>query len=250
MSSPSFFLILFLSTMQVFAHDHIPEHEASATNTNIGLRVFKPINNFTLKLEYQTGNKYEEQRYSFFKLGSSYKLARGLKLFTYYSGHRGLRHPDDWIVTPNGEWKWFDTGDRLEHLVDVGFRYKFRPNELAPYLMGVDSFFQFNDFNGQSIFIFEPSFQYFTLNKGEPIWSYKAKLSLYHALNFVSEDIYKKGLYLSVNRHVQNNLVLSLSYRYLLESWSESETFLDTQSESYIAEDITHSLNLNISLFI
>jgi hypothetical protein len=247
--SKVYFLLIFILSTPLFAHDHVPSKTTEESNANAGLRIFKSIGRFTAKLEYQVGDKYE-QRYSFYKIGTSYKLQKGLKLFAYYSGHRGLRHQDDWIIKRSGYWDWTNTGDRLEHLVDLGVRYKFRPNELAPYLFGLEGYYQFNDFNGQSIFIFEPSFHYFILEKGRPSWSYKAKVSLYHPLNFESEDLYKKGIYLSLNRHLNERLLISLSYRYLDESWAESQLSLEREKGSYTVDDITHSLNLNISLFL
>lgn len=245
-----FLFCLSLVLGSALAHDHAPPHDTETSNYNIGIKAFKSFGLFTPKFEYQQGNKYENRRFSYYKLGSSFKLFRGLKLSAYYSGYRGLRHQDDWILNSKGDWIWQETGNRLEHLLDIGVKYKYRRSELSPYLYGIKANYQFNNFNGQTILIVNPSVHYFSLSRGVPQWSYLAQLSIYTPINFENEVLYKKGLYFSTNKHIRDNLILSFFYRYLVETWVDSQDSIDRNEGSYIAHDVTNTFGVNAIIYL
>ena len=242
------FILVFIS-FELMAHDHIPQKEKDHFGGGVGFRIFKNIKKVNIKLETESGSRYTSQSYSLSRFGFSYKLLNGLKLGAYYSYNKGLRHQDDWIVK-NGKWLWDDTSNRVERLSEIKLVYKRRSSELSTNLFGIESLYQSNSFNGQSILKINPFIQKFVLSSGRPNWSFKISLPIYIPLNFDSEFLYKKGLYVSSVKHFSSNYMLSLSVRYLSESWSESQSTTDRAGERYTATDNRADLLLNMIIIL
>ena len=243
-----FILLLLGGVESIQANDNRPPTIEVHGVASFSARVFKKISRFNLKVEAESGTRYTNKNYSSIKVGSSYLLAKGLKLGAYISEHKGLRHQDDWIVK-GGDWFWDDTTQRSETISELGISYRKRKNELSTFLYGSVFSYEFNSFNGQTIIKLNPFAQKFILSKSKPDWSFKISLPLYIPVNFKSNLLYKRGVYISNVKHVSQSFLLSLSLKYLVESWGESQNSIDREQGDYSVEDHSRELLLS-AIFI
>jgi hypothetical protein len=191
------------------------------------------------------GYVYSSHIIKFAEIGTYYKIKNNTKIGAFLSEHHGLRHPNDWVIS-NGQWDWQDTSKRSEVITRLVYSKKFRHFN-SPIVYNLKAEYQANSFNGQSLILLKPALHYFYMNGGSPLWSLNSAIPLYFPLNFEKNTIYKKGIYNSFLYHYSSNFLLSITHKYLVETWTESDKIKKANSNwSYEVDDITSELSLSL----
>ena len=245
----SFMSFLLFSTISHGKSDNSPKEKLSS-ETGISIRLFKKYSFFSLLFDSKFSKRYEKQSFSHFKVGSYLKIDRGVQLGMFFTEALGLRHQDDWKKRRSGFWGWGDSSRRKEYLININVEKRIRFNQLSSNIFGIKVDFQRNFFNEQNIIFIEPSWHYFFLEKGEPLWSIRAKATFYDALNFDVAGLYKRGLYMSLIKNINRNFLISLDYLNLKEVWSQSKKSKESNQTAYSSHDITNELTVNLVYYL
>lgn len=240
------FFLTFIIITNIYAHDHKPSNKTNFSGHDSFIRLFKKTKLLTYKFEYENGRRYKEHKSSSLEFGAYYKMTKAQKIGVFIGEFNGKRHSDDWIVN-NGDWHWKDTGERVERFMKLVYIGKYRFSKLDPTLYILKTSYIVNDYNANNTVVLEPGFHYFQLESSVPIWSLKTSIPLYFSVNYDSKDLYKKGLYVSLLKHLDKNFAIGLNFKHLTESWVESTDFLKlTPSDAYSSKDVSQTIGLSI----
>jgi len=237
------YLLLCIISISAFAHDHRPESNQDFSQ-NIELTSFFQLEDFKVKFKISNSNKYSSNQQSYL-IGSYYLISKFDKIGFFASFENGNRYSNDWIIE-NSKWKWIDTSNRQETLYHFVYSKKIKSSEM-PLMYEFHHTYLINQFNNHSTFILKPSLHYFYFNDGVISYSIRVELPLYFALNYDENGLYKKGIYLSSIKHLNKELSMALTFKYLEETWVDSEDSLRLRpTQPYEVTDQSTSLGFNI----
>jgi hypothetical protein len=223
--SKKWWFITLLTPLVTLAHDHVP-YPKTHNAQSLDVIFLKTINNFQPKLQIENGKRYNNTAHSKMLFGSYWKYTKTSRIGVFYSETRGLRHSEDWVFQSD-DWFWLDTSQRKEYLIDLVHTNRWRHLGL-PLLYNFNTTYQINNSQGHSTLIAKPGIHYFFKDEGLIKYSIKLDIPLYFALNYDNENLYKKGLYLSLNYHYSKPVTVSFFTDYLEETWVASSDALDS----------------------
>jgi hypothetical protein len=164
----------------------------------------------------------------------------------------GHRRTDDWQNKNESGWKWSDTKERYESLLEFDYSKKFLPfvnsqSVRLPLTLELKTTLLINLDNSEQTLVLKPGGSYFWIQGLIPKYSLHISLPLYLPLNFEQQTIYKSGLYLGGLYHFSQRYQYGMYFRYSSLQWTESEDFKKKKpAQSYQATEIEQVLGFEI----
>lgn len=213
--------------------------------TQANLKIFKRADTLTFFSHLAGGSFYNNKSSSLARFGIYHKLSRTHKWGVFLRNQQGMRHSDDWIRAETGEWKWDDTSDRSEQVATLAYRLSYRFGS-TPLHVRLQTEIEKNFWNHNERVIMRPSFNYFIFSQQGVEFSLHYAPSVYYALNFEREHLYKTGHYLALLYHISRRYQVGLNYQQIRERWSESSEQFKARNpgERYDVTDTINTLGL------
>jgi hypothetical protein len=217
------FLIISLGLSAFAAHE--PSSEKESLNPYGIFRIFKTIDK-KHKFVASTFFRKDNDRNTY---GADFSLRRKVSKHVQYGIEgdvkSGIRHDDDWII-PNGTWEWED-----ESSTEFGTTLFLKFKKGLYFLPGTNWIGEINlkTHNNwtETLLTLKPeaTLTYVHFANGKPLYNIYTKLQYYIPLNYSTEDIYQKWLYLGTMLHWKKNLRPFVFIALKDETWTRSEAF-------------------------
>lgn len=227
----------------------IPNDEKSEKNSRYIVRYFQkftPKIKSLIEYDYRTdtGNKSVQN----LKLGARYRIHKNLKLGAFYKIAKGQRHDDDW-VWKSWTWKWEDTQDRSEDMIQLEASYRNNLFGLENTTFEIRLSDEVNFYNDQNSLKLRPGITHFFFNDKGPSFNLYAFYEAYIPLNYGESTIYEQWIYTGLIYHFNKNIKPGVFYNYKSGTWTQSQDFKDRNLGSYQADHSSHYLGLNLNLY-
>lgn len=222
------FLWVVLFSFPSLAHDHAPSAK-TFTFKELELRYLKKQEDIRWLVEWKAAETFDEEIANHLRLGAYYRLRSWLKLGFFHRLQQNVRNEDDWINTPDHDWKWDKQRDNYENVL--------APNLLARYMVFENLRFEFrlqyeyNFWNDFQQVLIRPGLNYFWLRGAKPFLNLYFHYEHHKPLNFGNYDVSEAWTYLGALYHLTRANKIGLYAAFGSWTWTTSEEALRARDE-------------------
>jgi hypothetical protein len=233
------------------AQYYVPASEKSDMNPYGVFRLFKKIDD-KHKAVSSVFYRKDDDRNVF---GADLSLRRKVNKYVQYGIEAdlrsGIRHDDDWIVE-NGSWKWEDESD-LELGTSLFLKFKrglyFLP---GTNWVGEINLKTHNNWS-ETLLTLKPELKltYIHFKDGKPLYNIYTKYQSYVPLNYSSEDIYQRWLYIGTMLHWKKKLKPFIFVALNKATWTKSEEIEKQKpNQDYKADSELSYLGIGLNYYL
>lgn len=227
-----------------------PPDRKGGYQTGEVLRVISGHERYSLLGEIAATQATDDRDLKDITVGTYYHLNNNLKAGVFYRHAYGLRHDDDWARDSAGNWRWLDTNDRGEGLVQLDLTVKslveFMPGE--DWVAELKTRWVYNAFNGEQYFLLRPGLTYFLLSEGNLVANFYMQVELDLPTNYGNRAIMEKWIYLGSLYHFSERFDLGPFVTFGWQSWSRPDDYARRGGADYTVTTQTTTLGV-VGLF-
>lgn len=244
-------ILLAFFSFSTLASYYVPASEKKDFNPYGVFRVFKKVDQkhkFVSSFFYRKDNDRNV-------MGADFSLRRKVSKNIQYGIEAdirsGIRHDNDWILE-NGSWVWKDEKD-AEFGASLFLKFKkglyFLP---GTNWVGEINFKTHNNWS-ETLLSLKPeaSLTYIHFENGKPLYNIYTKYQAYIPLNYSSEDIYSKWLYIGSMLHWKKNMKPFIFVALKKETWTKSEEIEKAKpNQDYKSESELSYIGIGLNYYL
>ena len=234
-------LIALLITLPAWAAPTPPPAMPGGLQAGGIARVFAAQDRVAWMGEYAAATQSADRKPKQYTLGWYYSFTENWKVGGFVRSAHGLRHDEDWHSV-NGVWQWNQSNGRDETFLigDVTGKFTVASNWVAE----LKTRYLYNAFNDNRTLLLRPGISYFWMDEGRLIANFFAQLELDFALNYGTQALPEKWLYLGALYHLNSNFDLGPFVSLGWQSWGRPQGYADKGGAPYTVTTQSTTLGL------